>query len=261
LQTRRVPDFLGPPIDEACLRFYKTRRAVHAASGNPVLERLHVTLVGRRRKQAALLAPPVGCARGCHALRSLRPSQPTKVDFRFCVDPMRANRRPRSVSLVRPRQRHTAGYQETEGRVFYPFHPRHGLKVLITGRCRHQATEVFVIRQPDDTLAHVPCWMMREAAVQHRLSPAPCLPLACLRDLRLEVDGLLSFLRSDSKPGGESGEVEARSPTAGTVREEKPPIALSFDQRLRLLPLAQAMLAEILTISAGEEASDDQGHV
>ena len=43
--------------------------------------------------------------------------------------------------------------------------------------------------------------------------------------------------------------------------EEKPPIALSFDQRLRLLPLVQAMLAEILTISASEEASDDQGHV
>ena len=43
--------------------------------------------------------------------------------------------------------------------------------------------------------------------------------------------------------------------------EEKPPIALSFDQRLRLLPLVQAMLAEILTISASEEASDNQGHV
>ena len=43
--------------------------------------------------------------------------------------------------------------------------------------------------------------------------------------------------------------------------EEEPPIALSLEQRLQLLPLVQAMLAEIVTISAGEEASDDQGHV
>ena len=42
--------------------------------------------------------------------------------------------------------------------------------------------------------------------------------------------------------------------------EEEPPIALSFEQRLRVLPLVQAMLA-IVTISAGEEARDDQGHV
>jgi hypothetical protein len=43
--------------------------------------------------------------------------------------------------------------------------------------------------------------------------------------------------------------------------EEEPPIALSFEQRLRVLPLVRAMLAEIVTISAGEEASDDQGHI
>ena len=43
--------------------------------------------------------------------------------------------------------------------------------------------------------------------------------------------------------------------------EEEPPIALSLEQRLRLLPLVQAMLAEIVTISGDEEGSDDQGHV
>jgi hypothetical protein len=43
--------------------------------------------------------------------------------------------------------------------------------------------------------------------------------------------------------------------------EEEPPIALSFEQRLQLLPLVQAMLAEIVTVSADEEARDDQGRV
>jgi hypothetical protein len=43
--------------------------------------------------------------------------------------------------------------------------------------------------------------------------------------------------------------------------EEEPPIALSFEQRLQLLPLVQAMLAEIVTISADEEACDDKGRV
>ena len=58
----------------------------------------------------------------------------------------------------RSRQRHSAGYQETEGRIFYPFHPRHGLIVSITGRNRHQGAEVFIIR----------CYQQRE----HHLKPA-----------------------------------------------------------------------------------------
>ena len=112
------------------------------------------------------------------------------------------------------------GIRRLRGGSSYPFHPRNGLKVLIAGRCRHQSTEVFVIRQPDDTLAHVPCWMMREAAAQHQLSPySPPLPLACLRGLRLEVDGLLKLSPERFRSRKERAiEVEARSPTAGAVR-------------------------------------------
>jgi hypothetical protein len=58
---------------------------------------------------------------------------------------------------------------------------------------------VFVVRQPDGTLTHVPCWMMQEAAAHHVVCAEPLLALPHLRDLRIEIDALLVFLRSDSK--------------------------------------------------------------
>jgi len=72
---------------------------------------------------------------------------------------------------------------------------------------------VFVVRQPDGTLTHVPCWMMREAAARHVLGPDPLLALPSLRDLRIEIDALLVFLRSDSN--SEKGQEDAhRDPSA-----------------------------------------------
>jgi hypothetical protein len=66
---------------------------------------------------------------------------------------------------------------------------------------------VFVVRQPDGTLTHVPCWMMQEAAAHHGVCAEPLLALPHLRDLRIEVDALLVFLRSDSKT--EKGQEDA----------------------------------------------------
>ena len=95
---------------------------------------------------------------------------------------------------------------------------------------------MFVIRQPDGTLAHVPCWMMQEAAACHVLCSEPLLPLPHLRDLRIEIDALLDFLRSNSTT--EKGQDDAhRDPSAkrsvrggGTaddpvIRSEKPDAA------------------------------------
>jgi hypothetical protein len=58
---------------------------------------------------------------------------------------------------------------------------------------------MFVVRQPDGTLAHVPCRMMQEAegAADQILFPEPLLALAHLRDLRIELDALLDCLRSE----------------------------------------------------------------
>ncbi len=77
----------------------------------------------------------------------------------------------------------------------------------ILKRQRFAGSEVFVIRQPDGTLAHVPCWMMQEAAADHVVCPELVLPLLHLRDLRAEIDALLDFLRSDSKT--EKGQEDA----------------------------------------------------
>jgi hypothetical protein len=79
--------------------------------------------------------------------------------------------------------------------------------VEILKRQRFAGTEVFVIRQPDGTLTHVPCWMMQEAAAHYVVGPDPLLTLPHLRDLRIEIDTLLVFLRSDSKT--EKGQEDA----------------------------------------------------
>jgi hypothetical protein len=85
--------------------------------------------------------------------------------------------------------------------------------VEILKRQRFAGSEVFVIRQPDGTLTHVPCWMMQEAAAHHVVCPGPLLALPHLRDLRIEIDALLDFLRSDSKT--EKGQEDAhRDPSA-----------------------------------------------
>ena len=98
----------------------------------------------------------------------------------------------------RPNQGHTAQYHDVDGRIFYRYHPRHGQNVEILKRQRFAGSEVFVVRQPDGTLTHVPCWMMQEAAAHHVVRAEPVLALPHLRDLRIEIDALLVFLRSDS---------------------------------------------------------------
>jgi hypothetical protein len=113
----------------------------------------------------------------------------------------------------RPNQGHTAQYHDADGRIFYRYHPRHGQSVEILKRQRFAGSEVFVVRQPDGTLTHVPCWMMQEAASRHVVCPDPLLTLPHLRDLRIEIDALLVFLRSDSNR--EKGQEDAhRDPSA-----------------------------------------------
>ena len=112
-------------------------------------------------------------------------------------------------SRYRSNQGHTAQYHDADGRIFYRYHPRHGQSVEILKRQRFAGTEVFIVRQPDGTLTHVPCWMMQEAAAHHVVCPEPLLALPHLRDLRIEIDALLDVLRSDPKT--EKGKDDAHS--------------------------------------------------
>ena len=123
---------------------------------------------------------------------------------------------PTNFSRRPSKQRHTAGYQGDGGRIHYPFHPRCGETAVVVRRQRFQGGDVFVVHQLDGTLAHIPCWMMSEAAAHHELRSEPRLPLEHLRDLRIEVDSLLDFLRLDSKAEGvvdeaRAGEAASRS--------------------------------------------------
>src|SRR5580704_15092486 len=99
--------------------------------------------------------------------------------------------RPCAFFRFRTRQRHNAGYLTPENRIFYPFHPRCGETVAIVRTHRFQGADVFVVQQPDGTLAHIPRWMMEETAARYSLGSQPRLPLDHLRNLRLEIDGAL----------------------------------------------------------------------
>ena len=74
------------------------------------------------------------------------------------------------------KQRHTAGYQG-DGRIYYPFHPRCGETAVVVRRQRFQGGDVFVVHQRDGTLAHIPCWMMSEAAA--RWTPRHAATASC----------------------------------------------------------------------------------
>ena len=70
----------------------------------------------------------------------------------------------------------------------YGFHPRCGESVVVTGRCRHGGEAALTIRQPDGSQAQLPVWMTEDQAATMAIAEVPRLPLACLRELRLELD-------------------------------------------------------------------------
>ena len=83
------------------------------------------------------------------------------------------------------------------------FHPRYGESVVVVGRNRHGDEVALTIRQPDSSLAQLPAWMMEEPAAAMTMSEDPRLSLACLRELRRELDACQSLLRDDSRRAGD----------------------------------------------------------
>ena len=54
---------------------------------------------------------------------------------------------------------------------------------------------MFVVRQPDDTMAQLPAWMCSPEAAQIVVTDRPCIALKALRDLRQALDAVLARLR------------------------------------------------------------------
>ena len=108
-------------------------------------------------------------------------------------------------------QLHNARYQSGETTIRYRFHPRCGETVIVTGRNRRGDEVALTIRQPDGTLAQLPIWMTEDRAAAMMVTEIPRLPLACLRELRLELDACLSLLRDESRREG--GDKHDASPT------------------------------------------------
>jgi len=94
-------------------------------------------------------------------------------------------------------QIHTAHKHSADGRIFYPFHPRCGETVLIVRQYAYRGAELVVIPQPDGSVACIPAWMTHESAAHCQPCAEPRFSLDVLRSLRVEIDGLLGFLRSD----------------------------------------------------------------
>ena len=93
----------------------------------------------------------------------------------------------------------------------YGLHPRCGETVMVVGRNCHGDEVALTIRQSDGTLAQLPIWMTEDWAEAMMVTEIPRLPLAYLRELRLELDGCLGLLRDDSRREG--GDTHDASPT------------------------------------------------
>jgi hypothetical protein len=101
-------------------------------------------------------------------------------------------------------------------RVRYAFHPRSGEEIIVVGRQRYSGEPAYVGRQPDGSRALVPIWMTEEPAAAMAIVDVPRFPLACLRDLRHEIDACLKSLRDDSRPGGDNHGAKATAQAATT---------------------------------------------
>jgi hypothetical protein len=96
------------------------------------------------------------------------------------------------------------------------------------GRHRHGDEVALTIHQPGGTLAHLPIWMTEDQAATMAIAEIPRLPLACLRELRLELDACQSSLRDEGRrPGaGDKHAVLApEGPPPRSVRAQEPAVA------------------------------------
>ena len=98
--------------------------------------------------------------------------------------------------------------------IHYPFHPRAGQRVEVLRRHRFKGTMMYVVRQPDGTLAQVPTWMFAPDAAAMTVTDRPRIAMGALRDLRSLLDTVLPS-SSHMEPGEGYGTTRRPSGTAG----------------------------------------------
>lgn len=131
----------------------------------------------------------------------------------------------------------------------YGFHLRCGETVVVTRHYRHGDEVALTIRQPDGSPAQLPIWMTEDRAAAMEVAEFPRLPLACLRELRLELDACQSLLRDEGlRPG--AGDTHAASaterPPTRPLRAREPTDADCGRRAAELLALVSALLTEAL---------------
>src|SRR6516164_6032478 len=114
--------------------------------------------------------------------------------------------------------RHTAHEQPAEARITYRFHPRFGEVVQIRRRLECGGVAFVVVLQPDGSFASLPSWMTEPAASRFKIGDEPHFPLQILRSMRAEVDAVLGFLLSESKPETADNGAQTRTSPAKPVR-------------------------------------------
>ena len=129
-------------------------------------------------------------------------------------------------------------------RISYRFHPKVGEIVVVVGQQRHGGADHLVIRQPDQTLALLPAWMIEAEAGSHTLCLIPHLP-----SRRFPICACWSAL---SYPQGSGTHPDQEEPTMRSERSSQrdlftiasPPPPLRSEVRSKLGPLLQALLTE-----------------
>jgi hypothetical protein len=103
--------------------------------------------------------------------------------------------------------------------------------------------------------------MTHEQAAHFKLLAEPSLSLDNLRSMRVDIDGLLAFLSSEST-GIDMGmrrrhaDIEDRQP--GLFDQDKPKLALTTTQTAQLAKLVEGLLVDIAVAMAIGEAGNEQ---
>src|SRR5258708_29733533 len=133
--------------------------------------------------------------------------------------------------LLLAKQRHTAHYHPDEATIRYRFHPRCGAVIIAVGCTRHGDEVALIIREADGAVAQLPIWMTEDRAAEMTITETPRLSLACLRDLRSELDSWQGLARDASRREGDKHATSAADPSP--PRPLRVPEAAGADRRGR----------------------------